>query len=39
VLSKLGIRSVGDFARLPPGEVLQRFGSHVHRLPCFGRPT
>lgn len=31
-LAKLGVTSVRDFARLPAGGILQRFGAGVHRL-------
>ncbi|MFN0241948.1 MAG: Y-family DNA polymerase [Planctomycetota bacterium] len=31
-LRKLGLVNVGDFARLPSGGILQRFGTEAHRL-------
>jgi protein ImuB len=31
-LAKLAITTLGDFARLPSGGILQRFGASVHRL-------
>jgi protein ImuB len=31
-LAKLGITTVGEFARLPAGGILQRFGADVHRV-------
>lgn len=31
-LGKLGIRTVGDFVKLPPGGLKERFGPEAHRL-------
>ncbi len=31
-LDPLGVRTVGDFLRLPPGGLLARFGAEAHRL-------